>query len=381
MHVLNVNSIIDLKSGGGTAERTSQMSRSLAQAGVQCTILTLDIAVGPERRTLLKPARVITLPCLWRRFLVPYAGWKVLRDLVEKVDVVHLMGHWSILNALVYYAAKRSGTPYVVCPAGALPLFGRSRFLKQLYNFLVGRAIVKHARAWIAVTASEFPHFEAYGIAASKVTVIPNGVNEPAPIAMDRTSVFRELSLPDEPCILFMGRLNPIKGPDLLLAAFALISDRLPAYHLIFAGPDNGMLAELKKRARESGLADRVHFLGHVDGIVKDALYGLVDILIVPSRQEAMSIVVLEATIRGTPVLITDQCGFDEITQLNPRLIVPATSAGLTAGMLHFLERPVELKQIGASLQEFVKNRYVWPILVNRYKDLYRRVISAEYVV
>lgn len=381
MHVLNVNSIINLKSGGGTAERTSQMSRALAQAGVQCTVLTLDIAVEPKRRAFLKPARLMTLPCLWRRFQVPYGGWSVIRSMVESADVVHLMGHWSILNALVYHAARRSRTPYVVCPAGALPLFGRSRLLKRLYNFVVGRAIVRHAQAWIAVTAGEFPHFEAYGIAASRVTVIPNGVNEPAPMALDRPSFFRQLSLPDASFILFMGRLNPIKGPDLLLAAFAAISDRLAAHHLIFAGPDNGMLAELQAKAQESGLAERVHFLGHVDGKVKDALYRLADILIVPSRQEAMSIVVLEAGICGTPVLITDQCGFDEITRVDSRLMVPATSTGLAAGMLDVLERPVELKRVGASLQEFVKNRYVWPTLMDRYTDLYRRVISAERVV
>jgi glycosyltransferase involved in cell wall biosynthesis len=377
MHVLNVNSSIDLRSGGGTAERTSQMSRALAQAGVQCTILTLDIAVAPERVAYLRPAVVVALPCLWRRFNVPEGGWAVIKQLVDRADIVHLMGHWSILNVLVYYAARRSGTPYVVCPAGALPLFGRSRWLKRLYNFVVGRAIVRNAAAWIAVTAGEFPHFAAYGVEASKVAVIPNGVNEPAFKSSERQSFFRGLSLPDVPFILFMGRLNPIKGPDLLLDAFALVSAHLPMHHLIFAGPDGGMLAELQVKAQESRLAGRIHFLGHVDGDVKDAAYHFADMLVVPSRQEAMSIVVLEAGVCGTPVLVTDQCGFDEITEVDPRLMVPATSLGLATGMLSLLERPKELRRIGGDLREFVKNRYVWSKLTDNYTGLYRRVIGA----
>lgn len=137
-------------------------------------------------------------------------------------------------------AIRRKNKPYVVCPAGALPIFGRSARLKRLYNFLVGRAIIKNATGWIAVTSGELPHFESYGIHASKVKIIPNGVAEEDFQFADTQSFLSRYHIPAVPIILFMGRLNPIKGPDLLLQAFIQARRDFLDFHLVFAGPDGG---------------------------------------------------------------------------------------------------------------------------------------------
>lgn len=307
----------------------------------------------------------------------PGGGWRTIRQLVKDADVVHLMGHWSVLNALVYVAILQVGKPYAVCPAGALPLFGRSALLKRVYNFFVGKAIIRNASAWIAVTSSEFPDFESYGIASSKITVISNGVNKVDFSSFGHPTFLASSSLPNAPFILFMGRLNQIKGPDLLLEAFALVSDRLPDYHLVFAGPDGGMLEELSVRREQYGLTHRVHFLGHVDGEVKVGAFRFARMLVVPSRQEAMSIVALEAGICGTPVLLTDQCGFDEIAAVDPRLVVPATSEGLAAGLLNLLEIAGDLEQIRKRIKAFVQSKYAWTMVVTQYTDLYRRLVGT----
>jgi len=378
MRILNVTSSLDLKGGGGTAERTFQMSRSFARQGVQCKVLTLQIGLGAERVAALRPATVVVLECLWQRFYVPRFSWKIVRELVSESDVVHLIGHWGVLNALVYLAVRAQRKPYVVCPAGALPLFGRSAGLKRLYNLLVGNAIVSNAAGWIAVTSSEVSHFESYGIAGSNVTVIPNGVSEEDfPIA-DRAGFLRAKGLPDKPMILFMGRLNPIKGPDLLLEAFAMVSSRFPDHCLVFAGPDGGMLSDLKLRSRELKLVDRVYFLGHIDGETKAAAYQVARLLVVPSRQEAMSIVALEAGICGTPVLLTDQCGFGEILAVDPRLVVLATSEALAAGMLTLLENTDDLNEIGLRTKLFVQCRYAWSTIISAYIGLYRSILSPQ---
>ena len=340
MRVLNVNSSLDFKAGGGTAERTFQMSRFLAKEGVKCTVLTIDTGLDAERVVALKPLVVVALPLLLRRFYVPRVNWKTIKTLVEDADVVHLMGHWGILNALVYIAIRRVGKPYVVCPAGALPIFGRSGWLKRAYNLFIGHAIIRNAAAWIAVTSSEFPHFNHYGIPSSSITVIPNGVCEDDFPLVDIAKFRRTHGLPDAPVILFMGRLNPIKGPDLLLRAFLLVHEKMPTFHLVFAGPDGGMLADLIEMAESAGLAERVHFLGFVEGDNKSACYRFANLLVVPSRQEAMSIVALEAGICGTAVLLTDQCGFADILSVDSRLEVASTAPAIAQGLLGLVARP-----------------------------------------
>ena len=378
MRVLNVNSSLDFKAGGGTAERTFQMSLFLAKEGIQCRVLTIDTGLDESRIQVLKPAEVATMPLLWRRFYVPRISWKIIRTLVDEADVIHLMGHWSVLNALVYIALRRAHKPYVVCPAGALPLFGRSKWLKLLFNFIVGNKIIHNASGWIAVTSAEFPHFESYGIHSSKVTVIPNGISKADFPVVDINSFKRSKGLSDKPIILFMGRLNPIKGPDLLLQAFILVKDIVTDYQLVFAGPDEGMQSELVEMARQEGVIDRVHFLGYVGGNDKSAAYHMASLLVIPSRQEAMSIVALEAAICGTPVLLTDQCGFSEIKTIDSGLEVPANPIDIANGLVKLLSNPESLKKISLNFEKFVSERYSWDFIVDIYLDLYRNLLGIS---
>lgn len=378
MNILNVNSGLGLRTGGGTAERTFQMSRFLANTkNIQCTVLTLDIELDEQRIEGVAPAQVIALPCIWKRFYLPWGGWRTIHRLVAEADVIHLMGHWSVLNLLVYWTARRLDKPYVVCPAGALPIFGRSAMIKRLYNWFGGKALIRNAAAWIAVTEGEFTHFESYGIPSTQVVVIPNGVCEEDFPLVDRAAFLDRYGLPDAPLILFMGRLNSIKGPDLLLQAFIQCRNQYQDFHLVFAGPDGGMLFELKKVAEEAGIVKWVHFLGYVSGEDKSAAYRSAKLLVVPSRSEAMSIVAIEAGICGVPVLLTDQCGFGDIRLVNSSLEVPATVEGLANGLIRLLTRPDILKTISPAWFDFVDKRYSWHSLVPEYIKLYKQ-ISAE---
>jgi glycosyltransferase involved in cell wall biosynthesis len=375
MHILNVNSSLDLMLGGGNAERTFQMSRFLAQQeNVQCTVLTLDIDASAARMQALFPARCVALPCFSKRFYLPRSGWHTIKRLVTESDVIHLMGHWSVLNYLVYLVARRAGKPYVVCPAGALPIFGRSAILKRLYNYIAGRAIIQNAMAWIAVTASELPHFKQYGVAPDKVLVIPNGVNQADFPLADEQAFLEKHRLPHAQIVLFMGRLNPIKGPDLLLQAFLRVSNQLPAFHLVFVGPDGGMLEQLKQMTAGAGLAQRVHFLGYVGGVEKSAAYRCARLLVVPSRQEAMSIVAIEAGMCGTPVLLTDQCGFGQVKEVDHRLEVPATEHGLEMGLMQLLGNANALMEIAPAWKTFVRQHFTWDAVGPEYLHLYTRI-------
>lgn len=377
MQVLNVNSSLEFKTGGGTAERTFQMSRFLAKEGVSCTVLTIDTGLDQARIFALQPAQTVVIPLFWRRFFIPQLAWRTISRLVNDADVIHLMGHWSALNALVYVAARRAGKPYVVCPAGALPIFGRSKILKRFYNFFLGKAIIRNASAWIAVTSGEFPHFVNYGIPASRITVISNGVSEDDFPVVDTENFRISRGLPDKPLILFMGRLSLIKGPDLLLQAFASITARFPDYHLVFAGPDDGMQSSLVEYIRKNNIADRIHFLGFVSGLDKVAVYRLATLLVVPSRQEAMSIVALEAGICGTPVLLTDQCGFSEIKSIHPALETSADVAGIANGITQLINEPDLLAHLAIAFQDFIADRYTWNSIVAGYLQLYKAILDT----
>jgi glycosyltransferase involved in cell wall biosynthesis len=384
MKVLNVNMSLDPTLGAGTAERTFQMSRYLARAGVDCTVLTTASGMTPERRQALDGVSVVALPLLSQRFYLPARGYRTIRSLVAQAHVVHLMNHWTFLNAVVYREVRNLHKPFVVCPAGALPVYGRSRFLKKAYNALVGFSILRNASGHIAVTAAERFQFLDYGITPERVTVIPNGIENMGHLG-DRddgrsSDVFRKaFSLGSAPFILFMGRLNSIKGADLLLQAFCGLRGRLGEMHLVFAGPDEGLLAGMKDTIRAAAMEDYVHFVGYVGGQVKVDAYRQAEVLVVPSRQEAMSLVALEAGIQGTPVLLTDQCGFNEVAQSGGGLVVPASVEGLQEGLLQMMTQPRErLRRMGRCMREYVQAHYLWENIVCRYLDLFHRILAQS---
>ncbi len=376
MKILNVNSLLDPVIGGGTAERTLQISRALKDEGVDCKILTTDIGFENGSLPRLDGLKVAAYQCLFKRFYIPRVSFASIKKEVAGIDVIHIMGHWSVLNALVYLAARRVQKPYVVCPAGALPIYGRSKILKAIYNRVIGRRIIRDANAWIAITEDERSHFDAYGIDRSSVIVIPNGINPDDFSEADVQGFRKKHGLGNHPFILFLGRLNPIKGPDLLLDAFCRGQETWPEWHLVFAGPDGGLLDSLKRDSAASAVGDRIHFIGYVGGKEKSAAYHSAQLLVIPSRQEAMSIVVLEAGISGVPVLLTDQCGFDVVGKIGGGVVTPATVEGLQNGLANLLNDKMNLDAMGGKLQDHVKSNYTWHVVIQKYLDLYAGLLS-----
>jgi glycosyltransferase involved in cell wall biosynthesis len=378
MKILNVNSLIDLELGGGTAMRTLQISKALSLAGHEVGIISLSIGSIKFNSSFPNFINFYILKVINKRFQLPIVSFTWLRSVVANYDIVHLMGHWSILNAIVAFAARLEGVPYVICPAGALPIFGRSQTLKKIYNNFIGKKLISYASGWVAITEDERAHFKEYGVNTSEVIVIPNGIDpEDYVIKNYINKNFLDLTL-GNPYILFMGRINQIKGPDLLLNAFEKISKEWPCLHLIFAGPDNGMQKFLSEQASNLLINNKVHFIGFISGFDKIQLYRQAKMLVIPSRSEAMSIVVLEAGACALPVVLTDQCGFNAVQSCGA-IVVSVSSDSISDGIKKLLLcDSSDLKIIGNNLQDFVFSNYTWSSIVDKYNQFYLSLIKKS---
>lgn len=379
MKILSVNMSIDSIRGGGTAERTVQMAKALAEAGHDSSILTLNLGITEVRKKELQNVELFTLPCLNERIYLPFPSLFKISTIISKVDIVHLMGHWTIINSLVYLFIRIHKKKYVVCPAGALPIFGRSKIIKLLYNFVIGKSIIKNSNKQILIAMDEVEHFKPYGITSNKNMMwIPNGI-DPKNLEAQNNNLFRKtFKLDDSPFIIFIGRLNLIKGPDLLLEAFCSVKNQFPNMHLVFAGPDEGMLPALKKIASLSQIENRVHFIGHISGELKSQGLHAAKLMVIPSRHEAMSIVVLEAGVVGLPVLLTDQCGLNNLKELNAAIITTASAEGIREGLINNLSKNEELIEMGLKLKAHVFENYLWSGIVKKIEELYRKTLAGS---
>lgn len=377
MHVLNVVSVIAAKEGGGNGERATQLSRALSEAGVRTTVLSLAVGDAAARQPHLGMANLVTVPAFNRRYQVPQPSRSAIRELVQSADIVQSIGYWSLLGVAVCSEARAARIPYVISPAGALPIFGRSRTIKRLFRAAIGRRLVSQASGWVAITPNEVGDFVEYGVEERLVRVFPNGVSE-VDFAPGGVRFRDAMGLPDAPFLLFVGRLNPIKGPDLLLEAFAALAAKYADLHLVFAGPDEGMGAQLAQYAATAGLGARVHLVGFVSGQIKANAYREAALLVVPSRSEAMSIVAVEAGICGTPALMTDQCGLSELAEVDRSLVVPASIEGLEQGLRFALADRTRLAGWGQQWQTIVRARFQWKDIARGISDYFADIIAQS---
>jgi glycosyltransferase involved in cell wall biosynthesis len=167
-----------------------------------------------------------------------------------------------------------------------------------------------------------------------------------------------------------MGRLAPIKGPDLLIQAY-LSTMNAQRYPLVMAGPDFGMQGELQTLLANHQAADRVHFIGFLNEAQRNEAYQHAMMLVIPSRSEAMSLVALEAGITGLPVLLTNTCGFDEVQKIDGGCVVEPTVDGITSGLEIMLSDVDDLPQKGQRLKAFVVDHYSWHIIVTKMVDYF----------
>lgn len=372
MRVLLSTISLHAERGGGTAQRTRFLARYLNRAGVASRVVTMedgDLAAGLR-------AEGIPVTCtgyLKLPYHVPLANLWQLDRLVRDADALHIMGHWNLLSVALAWLARRRGRPYLLSAAGEFAALDSSSRVKRAFHRLVGARMVAGAAAIVAITELERCFIiERLGIAPDRVLVLANAVE------VDSSEAASDARLPTRPYVLFMGRIAPIKGPDLLLEAFAKSASKIQDLKLVFAGPDGGMLASLRQRAAALGLANRVVFTGFLDERARRAAYQKSRLLVVPSRDEAMSLVAVEAGSYGLPVLLTDRCGFDEVADVGGGLVVSASVEGLAHGLEALLADPQRASAMGARLKAHVLSTYTWNAVVEKLRLALQRVAAAS---
>lgn len=334
---------------GGPIEGARQVGEIWSRAGHQQDLLTLDppdehhlhdypgtiVALGPSRGTRLA-----------ERYRYSPAMLPWLAAHLRDYDAVIVSGLWRYAARGAMRALAGSDIPYVVFPHGMLdPWFRRTAPLKHLgkqasWWWAEGRLL---AGARHVLFTSEEERCRARGAFwpyRVNGTVVAYGT--PRPSHSDASAAaFRALfpSLGDCRYLLYLGRLHPKKGCDLLVEAFGKIAPHHPDLDLVLAGPDQTRLgSSLQETAQKLGLSDRIHFPGMIEGEAKAGALRAAEAFILPSHQENFGIAVAEALAHGTPVLISDQVNiWRKVLAEGAGLVAPDTLAGTTDLLTRFL--------------------------------------------
>ena len=217
----------------------------------------------------------------------------------ETADVI-VLHEPNPIALLAYFLARPAGRLVVWYHSDVIRPSWRYRlFYRPLLRFALSRATrIVVSSPPLGTSAPELQDFQA------KCTVIPFGVEGPSPSDTDESlaragAIRRDAGLP---IVLFVGRLVPYKGVDVLLDALKGVD---AAAFIVGDGPQR---SSLEAQAHRLGIGNRVKFLGAVAGEELAALYRACDVFVLPSvtRQEAFGVVQLEAMAAGKPVISTD---------------------------------------------------------------------------
>jgi glycosyltransferase involved in cell wall biosynthesis len=241
-------------------------------------------------------------------------GW--LRENAGHYDAVVVNGLWQYHGLCTWRALHGTPTPYYVFTHGMLdPWFNRKYPLKHLKKLMywpwAEYRVLRDARA-VLFTSEEERRLarHSFGRYRANEWVVNYGVPEPAGDPVEQRGAFLQAfpQLRGKRFLLFLGRIHPKKGCDLLIKALAAVRPLDPSLLLVMAGPDQlGMQASLTQLAERQGIAAAVIWTGMLRGDVKTGALRAAEAFVLPSHQENFGLAVAESMACATPVLISNK--------------------------------------------------------------------------
>jgi glycosyltransferase involved in cell wall biosynthesis len=166
--------------------------------------------------------------------------------------------------------------------------------------------------------------------------------------------------------VLFLARLHPKKGLDILADAFAQLATHHGKAHLVVAGPDGGAQEDFTRRIAQLNLTARVHVVGPLYG--RDKFAAMVDAgcFCLPSRQEGFSVAITEALACGLPVVASESCHFPQIVASGAGRVTPLDAAAVAQALRDVLADPSRRAEMGRRGRELVERHFTWPRIAPR---------------
>jgi glycosyltransferase involved in cell wall biosynthesis len=365
---------------GGSPQVVYQISKSLVTKGHKVTIIAGDFGFHEANFPENGAARII-IPSIsrWGFYFTPeLITW--CRKNIGEFDVIHLHEVRTFQNIIIHWFAVKKRIPYVLSAHGTLPVIVQRKLAKHLFNFVVGKYLLKDAKRLIAVSPVEEDQFFRYGIEKERIRMIYNGLDLDELSHLPLRGEFRKcLGIDDAvKIILFLGRLHRIKGIDILMHAYFQLADNISPSLLVIAGPDDGELIKLQDLVEKEGLKNRVRFVGPLYGEDKLSAYVDANVVVLPGEYEIFGLVPFEALMCGVPVIVTCDSGLGQIIKSVQAgyTVAYGDVEALAQALYHIFANGEEAKQKVEAGQQFIRENLDWKKITGKLIDLYQECIQ-----
>ncbi|MEM6530197.1 MAG: glycosyltransferase, partial [Chloroflexota bacterium] len=260
--------------------------------------------------------------------------------------------------------------PLVLSPHGTLPHGTGRSVIKQVWDAIISPAVARRFDAVIALAEPERDDAQMLwgrSGAHSRHEIVPNGVDRALFEQLPSPQDFRaRYGLCDKKVILFMGRLHPRKGVDVLARAFMQMEN--PDTRLLIVGPDEGLLTTLQYLAAQDA---RIVLTGFLDGDDRLAAFAAADVFALPAIGEGLPMAVLEAMAAGLPVIISPGCNLPEVAVHGAGIEVAVDVVSLHDAMQYLLTDEHAAAGMSVAARQLVKQQFTWSAVAAQLDDIY----------
>ncbi len=338
----------------------------------------LDVPSGRFIQT--NDARVRYFPRQARAytFSLPLFTW--LTRHVGAYDIVHTHGMFSFASVAAAWAARMSGVPYVMCPHGML-----TRWARNSSSPLLKRTSMRMVEGPLLAGAARV-HFTSQSELEECLEIAPSIKGVVFPLAFDMAAEVARIDAAGgsgsggRPTVLFLSRIHPKKGLDLLLRAFANVRRVCPDALLVVAGegaPE--IMNDLRQQADRLGVSENVRWAGFVAGEAKRSLLASASVFVLPSWSENFAYAAVEAMAARVPVIVTRDVGVSDIVERAAAgIIVERSVDAVTTAIIQLLRDDAARWRMGESGRRAVREALSLDTFGARLESLYDAVLLRK---
>ncbi len=370
---------------GGLSQSVLDMCGLLASRGHHITLATCDPADVPNRwgsGAANVPHLHVVKPTRGPQGMLGSQSVSRIVDLVQTADLIHLHTPWELGNLQIARVCRRRHSPYLVTIHGMLDDWSMSQrsLKKRMFLSLMGRKFLEGAAAVHFTANSEFDQASKW-FRDLKWAVAPcmfdldlfKNLPGPAPAR----AAFDAISS-SEPNILFLSRVHPKKGLELLLEAAAVLHQKGIHCRVLVAGPpEAGYQSVLNRLVKRLDLVGHVFFLGMVRDVEKLSLYQAADVFVLPTSQENFGLVLLESLACGTPVITTRGVDIWDQLESGGAVIVDRTALAIAEALERLLTTRKLIDDLGRRGREWVFDYQRPDRVASQYEQMYRKAIAS----
>jgi glycosyltransferase involved in cell wall biosynthesis len=368
------------------------LAPALAKAGAEVTVITTDSNGDNGQEPLDVPLNVpikqdgyeiIYFRCSpFRRYKFSLDLLKWLNTHAHEYDIAHIHALFSPVSSAAATVCRQKKLPYILRPLGTLDPadLQKKKQLKKLYVEIIERRNLAGAAAIHFTSEQEAKISARFGV-NTRDLVIPLGVIPQQKQA--ENTVMSQLGIPQGmPLILFMSRIEPKKGLNLLIPALEKLLTFGNNFHFVLAGTnpqDPDYEQQIKDQIANSSLRSHTTITGFVTGQLKASLLQAADLFVLPSYYENFGIAVAEAMVAGVPVVISDQVHiWEQVRDSESGWIGTTEVESLGELIQQALQNPQECKRRGLNAQNYALENFSWDAIAQQMIQAYQtiRVIS-----